>query len=218
MLHTVVLDPSRIRDISPLLLDEQGQLKVVPASVLAQTTREERALFGVRHAYYGFLTEELVAFLREFIGERTAIEIGAGHGGLARALGIPATDNRQQERDDIRAHYEMLRQPTIRYGHNVESLDAEQAVRRYQPQVVVASWVTHRYDPRRHGAGGNQDGVQEEDIIANCDAYVFIGNERVHAGKSIWALPHARQTPPWLYSRAGNGSPDFIAIWERARQ
>lgn len=210
---TTVLDPRSIRDISGLLLDEQGRLKVVPASVLAQTTREERALFGVRHGLYSFPTLELVEHVRTLIGGRKAIEIGAGYGVLAAALGIPATDNRQQEQPDIAAYYAALRQPTVPYGPNVERLDSRQALAKYRPQVVVGCWVTHRYDPRRHEAGGNQDGVVEEEVIDSCEAYVFIGNEKVHAGKSIWSRPHEKMTAPWVYSRAANGSPDFIAVW-----
>lgn len=214
MLHKI-LDPSKVRDLTSLLLDDRGNLKVVAADALAQTTVQERALFGVRHAFYGFLTLELVEHVRALIAGRSAIEIGAGHGGLARALGIPATDNLQQNDPAIRAHYELLKQPTIRYGENVLKMDAAQALHHFKPQVVVASWVTHRYDPRRHEAGGNQDGVREEDVIAACDAYIFLGNERVHAQKSIWKLPHKKVHPPWLFSRAANGSPDFLAVWER---
>lgn len=212
----LIEDPSKIRDLAPLVLDTQGQLKAVPAAFYANTTREERAVFGLRHARYGFLTVELIDYLKAFIGDRSAIEIGAGHGALALALGIAATDNRMQDEPQIRAYYAALSQPVIKYGANVEKLDAVQAVKKHRPSVVVASWVTHKYDPRRHEAGGNMDGVEEEEIIRNCDAYVFIGNELVHSRKSIWALPHEKLYPPWLYSRSTNGSPDFIAIWRRA--
>lgn len=217
-MHSVVIDPNAVRDLGPLVLDDRGHPRVLPASFYAETTREERALLGLRCGAYGLPTVELVAYLQSIIAGRSALEIGSGNGVLARALDIPATDNRQQDAPDIRKYYEALGQPTIRYGDNVEALDAHAAVARYRPQVVIASWVTHRYDPCRHWAGGNQDGVTEEDIIANCDAYVFIGNESVHRAKSIWAQPHQRWSPPWLYSRAVNGSQDFIAIWERSRK
>ena len=58
--------------------------------------------------------------------------------------------------------------------------------------------------------------VDEAAIVAACDAYVFIGNTQVHQHKPILALPHRRLTPSWLQSRAINGTPDFIGIWERA--
>lgn len=215
MLNAVIIDPSKVRDISPLLLDEQKQLKVVPARVFQETTMQERALFGVRNAYYGFLTTELIAYLKDFIGDRSAIEIGAGHGGLGRALGIPATDSHQQDRPEIKAYYNALQQPVITYGEDVEMLDAHSAVEKYKPQVVVASWVTHRYTEARASAGGNQDGVNEEAIIDACEAYVFIGNEKVHAAKSIWQRPHEKFSPYWVFSRAANGTADFIAIWRK---
>jgi len=211
------LDPVTVRDISGLLLDERQNLRVVPARVLESTTPEERMLFGVRHGLYSFPTEELCAFLQERIRGRRAIEIGAGHGVLAKALSIPATDNRQQEDGAVKAHYAAIGQPTVPYADHVEKLDAASAVGKYRPDVVVACWVTHRFDPQRPHAGGNRSGVDEAAIIASCDEYIFIGNEHVHANKAIWALPHEKLTPPWIYSRAVNGSRDFIAIWRRER-
>lgn len=211
-MHTAMSIDS-ICDISPLMRGPHGPLRVVPASVLASTTREERALFGHRHGLYSFPTLELVDFLQQAIGGRTAIEIGAGHGVLAQALGIPATDNLMQNDPLIRAVYASQGQPTISYGEHVEQLDAAQAISKHKPQVVVACWVTHRYDPARHAAGGNMFGVDEESVINACETYIFIGNEQVHAAKSIWSLPHTKTTPPWLYSRALNGTPEFIAVW-----
>lgn len=209
------LDPALVRDISGLLLDERRNLRVVPACVLEDTTPQERMLFGVRSGLYSFPTEELCAFLQERIRGRRAIEIGAGHGVLAKALSIPATDNRQQEDSAVKAHYAAIGQPTVPYGDHVEKLDAASAVGKYRPDVVIACWVTHRFDPQRPHAGGNRSGVDEAEIIASCDEYIFIGNEHVHAHKPIWALPHEKSTPPWLYSRAINGSRDFIGIWRR---
>lgn len=70
-----ILDPAEVRDISGLLLDEQRCLRVIPSSVLEDTTPQERLLFGVRHGLYSFPTEELCSFLRERIRGRRAIEI-----------------------------------------------------------------------------------------------------------------------------------------------
>ncbi|WP_298435051.1 hypothetical protein [Ottowia sp.] len=211
------LDPAKVRDISETLMDERRRLQVVPACVLEGTTPKERMLFGVRHGLYSFPTVELCSFLRERIRGRRAIEIGSGHGVLAKALGIPATDNRQQEDAEVRAHYAAIRQPTVPYGDHVEKLDAAAAVENYRPAVVIACWITHCFDPSRPDAGGSATGVDEAAIVASCDEYIFIGNEHVHAHKPIWALPHEKLTPPWLYSRAINGSRDFIGIWRRER-
>lgn len=209
------IDLTRVRDISRDLLDDRRRLRVVPAHTLERTTPEERLLFGVREGLYSFPTQELCDFLRARIAGRTAIEIGAGHGTLAAALAIPATDNRQQEEEGIKAYYAEIGQPTVRYGENVEKLDAVAAVAKYAPQVVIACWVTHRFDPDRPQAGGSLTGVDEASLIGTCEEYIFIGNERVHAQKPIWQLPHQMMTPDWLFSRAVNGSRDFIAVWRR---
>lgn len=215
-MEAFALDSSSIRDISGLLLDAEGRLTCVPALVLQQTTPQERMLFGVRHGLYGFPTTELCDFLRDRIGGRSAIEIGAGHGLLAKTLGITATDNRQQEKPALKRHYEAIRQPIVPYGDNVEKLDAQAAVEKYRPNVVISCWVTHRFDPTRPVAGGSESGVDEATIIETCDEYISIGNEHVHSGKPIWSLPHQKFHPTWLYSRAINGSKDYIAIWRRA--
>lgn len=209
------IDPSQVRDISRDLLDSQRRLRIVPAHTLEKTTAQERLLFGVREGLYSFPTDELCAFLRTRIAGRSAIEIGAGHGILAEALAIPATDNRQQEEESVKAYYDEIGQPTVRYGDNVEKLDASAAVVKYKPQVVIACWVTHRFEPDCLEAGGSATGVDEASLIASCDEYIFIGNEHVHAHKPIWRLPHEKMTPAWLFSRAVNGSRDFIASWRR---
>jgi hypothetical protein len=208
-----VLDTTNARDLARDVLRPDGTLRVMPASYYRDTTVVERAAFGQRAGVYGFLTGELIDWLRARIGTRSAIEIGAGHGQLAAALGIPATDSKMQDDPRVAAWYAAAGQPTVRYGANVQKLDAKEAVRKLQPQVVVASWVTHLYRPARHAAGGNMFGVNEEDLLSRCEEYIFIGNTQVHAGKSIWSLPHDIVHPDWLYSRAHNGSPEFIAVW-----
>lgn len=209
----IALVPDNIRNIAPDVLDDDGRLKIMPASYWASTTQEERALFGLQHGIYSFPTEELVQFLTALIGDRTAIEIGAGNGVLSERLSIRATDNFQQRMPKYIERYRAMQQPTVPYGDNVEEIDANRAVRKYKPQVVIACWVTHKYDKRRHKAGGNEVGVKEEEIIAGCESYVVIGNEYVHEGKSIWNLPHQIIYPDWLYSRATNGTRDFVAVW-----
>ena len=96
-MDSVLIDPTEVRDISNRLLDGHGRLRITSAHVLEKTTAQERLLFGVRHGLYSFPTDELCGFLRSRIEGKVAIEIGSGHGVLAKALSIPATDNRQQE-------------------------------------------------------------------------------------------------------------------------
>lgn len=210
-----LLDPRNVRDITPLLVDNKGRLKVVPAEALRETTPEERMLFCVLNACYVLPTLELVEHLRTLIAGRRCIEIGAGNGLVAQALGIPATDSRQQESPDIRALYKKLRQPVISYGANVEKLDALAAIQAHQPEVVLACWVTHRFDPHRSWAEGNQDGVDEMQVLQGCQEYLFVGNDQVHRNKAIWDQPHEKTYPDYIFSRAANGSRDFLARWRR---
>lgn len=168
----------------------------------------------VLHGLYCLPTHELIAYLQDL----NALEIGAGNGVLAQALGIRATDNRMQKLPKYREYYRSIGQTAVRYGHAVEQLDAVAAVARHQPDVVMAAWVTHRYDKSRPTAGGNEMGIDEETIIAGCGMYVLIGNKRVHQHKSIWSLTHEIFCPPWLYLRAVNGSRDFIAVLETDTQ
>lgn len=209
------LSVAGVRDLAPDLLDDLGYLRVVPASYFQETSVQQRALFGNRHGVYGLLTTELIEWLQDRINGRAALEIGSGNGSLAYALGIPATDSKMQDDPAVAKLYDKIGQPTVAYGPNVQRLPANDAVIVHKPQVVIAQWVTHLYKQSRHEHGGNMWGVNEERIIKGCEEYIFIGNEQVHAGKSIWNLPHEIIYPDWLYSRAANGSRNFIATWKR---
>jgi hypothetical protein len=214
----LIQDPRNIRDLAPAALEAPGRPRIMPASFYRDTSTVERALFGQRHGIYGLPTAELVDWLRAVIDGRRAIEIGAGHGALAAALGIPATDNKMQVDPLIAQVYAASGQPTVIYGQNIETLDAAAAIAHHRPQVVIACWVTHKYDETRHEAGGNMFGVDEDALLDQCDTYIFIGNTHVHRNKAIWKREHIKIEPDWLYSRAVNGSPEFIAVWERNRK
>jgi hypothetical protein len=209
------IDPEKVRDISGEVLGSDGRLMILPASYWAGTTRVERALFGHRHGIYSFPTVELVAYLQTVIGDRRAIEIGAGHGVLAEALQIPGTDSFQHAEPEYRARIEAFGQPVVQYGPKVERLDALRAVSKYRPEVVIGCWVTHKFNRRRSFAGGNEVGIAEEKILKKVATYVVVGNEFVHKDKVIWDQPHQIGFPDWIYSRAQNGSRDFIAEWNQ---
>lgn len=159
-------------------------------------------------------TIELVERLKRAIDGRRAIEIGSGNGVLAEALGIQGTDNFMQEMPKYKALYAAQGQPTIKYGKNVENLDALAAIKKYKPEVVVAAWVTHRFSFLRPQAGGNEIGVDEEKVIDSGAEYVFVGNKSVHSGKKIWERKYQYiEYPDYIFSRA-QGSQDFLASWK----
>jgi hypothetical protein len=213
------LNPDEIRDIAPDVLGEDGRMQVLPAAFWKTTTMQERALFGHQHGIYSFPTVELVARLTEIIDGREAIEIGAGNGVLADALGIPGTDSFQQLMPKYRMVYELTRQPIVPYGPNVVDLHASRAVRRLKPRVVIGCWVTHKYDPMNHDAGGNEVGVDQFDILRNCETYVLIGNEKQHELNPIWERRTTDlEYPDYLFSRAHNGTREFIATFPGLRR
>jgi hypothetical protein len=201
------------RDLSPEALDEHGRLRVMPAAFWADTTADERSAFGNRHGLYSFPTVELVAHLQHLIAGRSAIEIAAGHGVLAQALGIPGTDSRQQDKQPWRGILVGSGVTPVPYGPDVIECHASRAVRRFKPQVVIGCFVTHRYERDRHEAGGNEEGVDERDVLANCETYILVGNENVHRNSVLWSRPHDIEYPPFVYSRAREGGREFIAVW-----
>lgn len=192
--------------------EQEGALEgIKPYEFWRQFSRIEIVYFAVRHGMYCIPTLELVDWLKRHIGGRTAIEIGSGNGLLAKALDIPATDNRMQDWPEIRALYDKAQQPVVKYGSNVETLDALDAIKRYAPQVVLGAWVTHRYDLLRHEDGGNTYGPNELEIIKQAE-YVFIGACDTHRHKPILQLPHEEYEFPWLVSRSFTAT-NFIGVW-----
>lgn len=213
----LTIDPSQFRDLCPLALGPDGRIQVLPASFWESTTVHERALFGARTGIYSFPTLELVERLRELIAGRSAIEIGAGHGVLAEALGIPGTDSFQQLMPQYRRIYDAGNLAIAPYGPKVVEMHASRAVRHYKPDVVIGCWCTHKYDPKQHARGGNEVGVDEFDILRHCSTYVLVGNEKVHAHTPLWDREHTIEHPPYVYSRASNGSADFIATFRGSK-
>lgn len=194
-------------------LDTNGVLQVMPASFYQQFEPVELAAFGVRNGLYGLPTTELVDWLKGITGDRTVMEIGAGNGVLAKALGIRATDNWMQAVPAVAAHYRMLNQAPVQYGAWVEQLDAHEAIAKHQPDVVLACWVTHKYRDDRPELGGNIMGVTEEDVLATCQTYIHVGHSQTHANKSIRQFPHRRYQFDWLVSRSMKPELNEICIW-----
>jgi hypothetical protein len=197
-------------------LMEDGNIVLRTAAELDTYDRTRIRVWCHRHGRYGLVTTELIEFLRELIGGRKAIEIGSGHGDLAKHLCIHGTDNKMQARPGVvAAYYKATGQPVISYPDWVEKVDGVAAVRKHKPEVVVGSWITHWIDPRLPvpPGGGNMFGVRENEILKLGVTYVMIGNLAVHEYKPILKLPHEELEFPWLRSRASRPDLDRIFIW-----
>lgn len=214
------VDPKRIAALKELCYDGDV-FKVVPAEVYHGFTQEELFLFCVQNGLYSLPTTELLDTLNTLIMEvsptRNAIEIGSGNGAIGRGLGIPATDNFMQDNEFIRAHYDMLKQATVRYGKDVINLDANTAVRKMRPECVVAAWVTHKFEVNDPQRGGNQFGIDEEEILASVKRYIVVGNNVVHSQKPIFEKMTRMIRGDFIFSKSIAGvDQNAIYIWDRA--
>ena len=196
------------------LLNSEGFLRLLSCEYYNTIPWQELRLWCHYNARYGLPTIELVEWLKATIGDRKAIEIGSGAGDLAYHLGIQATDNRQQEWPDVALFYKMKGQPTIKYPASVERLSAIEAIKKYAPEVIVASWVTEWVDPDNVPVhGGNMYGIKEDKIVGSGRTYILIGNINVHGHKKIMNIAHETHDFPFLKSRGANREGNRIWVW-----
>jgi len=197
------------------LLDSNDHLKILPASAYDAIPQHELRLFCHFYARYGLPTKEMVEWLKKHIGKKSAIEIGAGHGDLGRALGIPMTDNYCQTWPDVKEFYEAAEQPVIAYGEDVERLDALEAAQKYKPDIIIGQWVTHWIDPALSVpvGGGSMYGVKEDLLLKECKTYIVLGNKNIHGHKPILKQKHAELKLPFIRSRASSPKENVVYVW-----
>jgi len=150
-------------------------------STIRQVPTEAIRLWLHREAIYHYPTQEVINWLHQYhVVPRHTIEIGAGRGLLAMNLNIPATDSKLQDRPHIQAHYRSIGQPLISYPSWVEEIEALEAIDKYQPKVVIGSWITHKW--QKGDTSGNMFGVDELALMRkpSVEKYVFFGDCNVH--------------------------------------
>jgi hypothetical protein len=212
-----VMDFLEYQPMPTVWLLPNGVMRLMSAAEIDRWPRDAVRLWCAEQARYGLPTVELVDWLKEQIGDRSAIEIGAGSGDLCFHLNIPGTDSKvQQANPAVALYYQMSRQPVVNYPAWIEQLDAVDTVKRHQPQVVVASWVTHWVTSRerpKHNVGSIY-GVKEHAILAAGCESIFIGNRAVHEYKPL-LLKHRFEefTLPFLRSRAKYPELDRVFIF-----
>lgn len=214
--------------LDQVLFDSEKQLQAVPSDVLRNIDQNHLRVWCHLNGVYGLPTLELISFLQEQIAggysnafqdltkldRKYALEIGAGCGAFGRALGIDSTDSFCQEIPEVKAYYEALKQPIVKYGKNVVKLEASEAIRILQPEVVFASWVTQHYDTAEKDGdgmpigGGSVYGVREIDFMRDIRRYVIFGNQHIHHSKAVFSLPYVKVTvhtdPTCMFSRTGD--------------
>lgn len=184
--------------IDDILLDEQGDVKMVPSAELKGIPYDHLKTWCHIKGVYGLATTELVSFISQIIGVATSIEIGGGNGVFGRALNIRSTDSMIQLRDpEVRAYYALLRQPMVQYGKNIEELEASAAIDKYKPDIIFGSWITQYVSPletKLPAGGGSIYGFRETEAIKKVNKYILFGTEETHGNKLLFQLPGIKIT------------------------
>lgn len=196
-------------------LFDNGLLKVVPTKNFELLTSNQLQLLGYLFSIYCFPTTELADWLKKNCDLSKAIEIGAGHGALARYLKIPATDLKVMEFPEVQTYYQVMGQPITNYPDDIIKLEAIEAINFYKPETVIGCWVTQKWDPDDPDRDGSIFGIEEEQILKMVKRYIMVGNRDVHSSKRILKFPHKEFSFPWLYSRAKNHLNNVIYVWEK---
>lgn len=199
-----------------MILEPNGVLALKPAAYYRALDWPEFRVWCHYNARYAIPTVELIDWLKNFIGDRSAIEVGSGAGDFCYRLNINGTDSKIQDDPDVALYYRAMGQPTIKYPRWVEKMDAISAVKRYRPQVVLACWVTHWLDPsvaHRPETVGCMFGVKEEELLDLVDTYIFVGNLNVHGEKPILKRKHETHALPFLVSRSQHPEGDRLFVW-----
>lgn len=210
-----VLSSRENKKLYELLVSKSGLIMPVSFDVLKAFTQEEISVFCHKHAVYRLPVLELLDFLKTEIGDRIAMEIGAGNGCIGRNLGIKMVDNHMQTFPEIRDHYKLMRQPTITYGNDVQRMDAIQAVKKYRPEVVIGCWITNKQK------GGltiaDMYGIDEEMLFSNgVKKYIMVGNLLTHFDKVLLSTTtHTVYQFPWLVSRSMSRDKNIIFVFEK---
>jgi len=216
-MHGKVINRVDVSYLNPILLDDEGLIKPVSATTLQGIEEDHLKLWCVLNAIYQIPTLELIEFLKKYIEGKKAIEICSGKSGIGRALGIPATDSWMQTLPEIIVYYKSLGQEPITPPDYVEKIEANEAVKKYDPDIVLGSFITQRW-LNEQDIDGNMYGPVEEEWVDAGKTYVHIGNEQTHGKKRILSRQHKVFKSGCLRSRAVDESKNVIWIWNDWRE
>lgn len=212
------LDDNDISELEEVCIDDQGRLKVMPYDFYRQHSTNDIGLFCVKYGFYVLPTHELIAFLKDEMGALRTIEIGAGNGSVGRALGIQMYDSYLQADDPgTQLMVAMMKQEPVRYGRDVNKVEALDAVRKYKPECVLGCYVTHKHwDIKTMGDVKGMLIAEDKILKAKCvKKYIVCGNEKVHHTKPILDLPHRTVELEGLVTRSQAPGLNRIYIWEK---
>lgn len=240
-----LIDFKRVAEIVRSIVGEDGKIYPIPYSLIENDTLDTLNFVMQALGLYTFPTLELCEWLSSQIDDNpelephSAIEICGGTGWIGRQLGIPTTDVKNMENPLVQGiMLEQASMPTI-YTDDVETLEASDAVKKYQPEIVIGSYVTSKqlvdkidrkramtigfYMPSFHGVIEQnlmdearkevKVGVDVKSICRKVYKVILVCNMRTHRNESYISLPHQTLSFPWLVTR-GDKSQARILVFE----
>lgn len=235
---------ARAKEIVSSLVGYDGRIYPIPYSFIKDDTLDTLNLVMQALGLYTFPILELCEWLESQIDDdpeyepHSAIEICGGTGWIGRQLGIPITDIKNMENPEVqKVMLDSMSIPTI-YANDVETLEASEAVNKYNPDIVIGSYVTSKQlvdkiDRRKamtvgvrlpYGGVIEQNlmdiarkeikvGVDVKGIFRKVYKVILICNMRFHKNETYISLPHQTLSFPWLITR-GDISQSKILIFE----
>jgi hypothetical protein len=215
-MKAVTLPKIDVSHLDSFFLNTDGTLKAVDDLALHQLDSTERRVWAHNNSVYQFVSKEMIAWLKGFIGGRTAIEICAGNGAIGRHLGIPATDNGYYLTAKGIGYCQSRGERPVRPAEDVINMEAIEAVEFERPRVVIGAFVPPQY---KHMYGTSSSGVSwgvdEEQLLRTVETYILLGNVESHMDRRIFRNPHKEYTPPWQVTRCENQSLNRMWIWDK---
>ena len=248
-LAAIELEPSlinleRAKEITSKLLGAGDRIYPIPYSFIKNDTLDTLNLVMQALGLYTFPTFELCEWLKSQIDDNpeyephSALEICAGTGWIGRQLGIHMIDIKNMENQTVKdIMFNSNSVPTI-YADDVETMEASDAVRKYNPDIVIGSYVTSKQlvdklDKRKAKTIGYKlpyGGVIEQNLMDIARKEVQVGvdvkwicrkvykvilvcNMRTHKNESYISIPHQSYSFPWLVTR-GDVSQARILVFE----
>ena len=195
-----------------------NQIVPVPASFIERMPFKAVQIFCHVHSIYGIITNELVDYLQSKIKGKIAIEIGCGNGTLGRALNIPITDSMSQHFPDMQEAYSSIGHPTIAYPTDVEKMEAFQAIEKYEPDILIGSYITHYANIHQPEKGGYDYAPNEVELSKKVKKYYMLGNLEVHKHNRLLTNPKVKTKlirASWCKSRSVHQDKNVLFQWSR---
>jgi hypothetical protein len=169
------------------------------------------AAWANKRGFYSLPTIELGEFIREWIGGRSAHEIGAGHSAMARYLGIYHSDPRYQDKKGwANSAAQAANLPTAYVPAYVANKNADQVLCSYKPKVILAQWVT----PKGTTSHTNFYGPDYPALMEQVETLIFVGNQSVHPYiREALGTPAIEMKGTHIVSRAMKPEENVVWVW-----